>query len=176
MAFLGSYETHGEKAKWKLHYRRNKKKRISNVILQIPTHRITYRFELRFDIRFLVIEKCKLGAIYLINIMIDDILENLSRCELKFEMDRLLTYAEIEIAIKQINPGRAHGLYGLSVELSNMKSENLKHTDIYLITERWNESSLPNDRADGVLVCLYSGSSPPLEAVSHQPKQTSTCD
>ena len=43
------------------------------------------------------------------------------QCETKFEMDHLLTYAEIALAIKQINIGRASGLDDLPVELLSVK-------------------------------------------------------
>ena len=41
--------------------------------------------------------------------MMADVLESLLQCKTKFEMDQLPTYAEIEIAIKQINSERAPG-------------------------------------------------------------------
>ena len=64
--------------------------------------------------------------------IITDVLENLPQCETKFEIDQLPTDVEIELAIKQINTGRAPGLDGLPVELLKVKSENLKHSVLHV--------------------------------------------
>ena len=60
-------------------------------------------------------------------------------------MDWLLAYAEIEMTIKQINPGRVPGLDGLPVELLKVKILSMLFD---IITELWNGSPLSNDWVD----------------------------
>ena len=50
-----------------------------------------------------------------------DVLQSLPQQETKYEMDHLPTFTEFEMAIKQINSGRAPGLDGLPVELLKFK-------------------------------------------------------
>ena len=70
--------------------------------------------------------------------IIDDVLKRLPQCESKFEMERLTTYAEIELAIKQINnTERTPRLVVVSLELLKVK----KLSVLYL-------SSFSNDWVD----------------------------
>ena len=61
-------------------------------------------------------------------------------CERQFEMDWLPYYAEIKIAMKLINTGRAPRFDHL------VERENVTQAVFKLITECWNEYPLPDDR------------------------------
>ena len=72
------------------------------------------------------------------------VLVSLPEFEVKFEMGRLPTSAENQMAIKRIN----------TVELLKVKSENVKHDVFDFITECWHGPPLPNDWVNGTIVYL----------------------
>ena len=87
----------------------------------------------------------------------DSIIKNLPLWDTPHQMDRLPTRNEVDLAIKQINTGKAPGFDGIPVELLRNRGGNIVSAIHNFITDSRNGTPIPQDWMDGILVSLYKG-------------------
>ena len=70
-------------------------------------------------------------------------------------MDRIPTFEEVELAVKQINSGKAS--VEIPVELLQTGSKNVLHAMHDSFVKSWGGTPIPQDWINGILVSLFKG-------------------
>ena len=81
--------------------------------------------------------------------MDNDVIDSLPQLEIRHHIDRIPTFEEVELAVKQINSGKAS--VEIPVELLPTGSKNVLHSFV----KSWGGTPIPQDWINGILVSLF---------------------
>ncbi|XP_014776776.1 uncharacterized protein LOC106873781 [Octopus bimaculoides] len=89
-----------------------------------------------------------------------NIINNILQREIVQHMDDTPSIEEVNLALCKLRSGKAPGLDGIQVESLKTAGDHISSEIHNRVTRVWNESSVPQEWINGILISVYKGKDP----------------